>query len=66
MGKKPETPSKPTKVYTQYEVAGDAVKRKNISCPKCGAGTALSNHKNRKHCGRCGYTEFTKAEKAEA
>ena len=58
MGKKPKTPKKPIKVYTQYEVKGEELIRKNISCPKCGAGTAMSNHKNRKACGKCGYTEF--------
>lgn len=45
-------------VYTQYEVAGGALKRKNSSCPKCGAGTAMAQHKSRKTCGKCGYTEF--------
>jgi small subunit ribosomal protein S27Ae len=27
-------------------------------CPKCGSGTHLAEHKNRRTCGRCGYTEM--------
>lgn len=32
-------------------------KVKNKSCPKCGPGTFLANHKDRDSCGKCGYTE---------
>ena len=48
----------PNKVYAIYEAQGDKVTRKNKSCPKCGAGVFLAQHKNRVHCGKCGYTEF--------
>jgi len=27
------------------------------SCPKCGAGVRLAEHKNRSSCGKCGYFE---------
>jgi small subunit ribosomal protein S27Ae len=27
------------------------------SCPKCGAGVRLAEHKDRRSCGRCGYFE---------
>jgi small subunit ribosomal protein S27Ae len=27
------------------------------SCPKCGAGVRLAEHKDRRACGRCGYFE---------
>lgn len=27
------------------------------SCPKCGAGVRLAEHKNRRSCGKCGYFE---------
>ncbi len=27
------------------------------SCPKCGAGVRLAEHRNRRSCGRCGYFE---------
>jgi len=40
-----------------YEVKGDSVNRKNKTCPKCGPGVFLADHKNRLTCGKCGYTE---------
>ena len=43
-----------------YTFAGSKLERKNKSCPKCGAGTFLAEHSNRKTCGKCGYTEFRK------
>jgi small subunit ribosomal protein S27Ae len=27
------------------------------SCPRCGAGVRLAEHKNRNSCGKCGYFE---------
>jgi ubiquitin-small subunit ribosomal protein S27Ae len=35
-------------------------KLKNKTCPKCGVGFILAEHKNRISCGKCGYTEFKK------
>ena len=32
------------------------------TCPKCGEGVFLAEHKNRVSCGKCGYTEFKKKE----
>ncbi|MEA3513922.1 MAG: 30S ribosomal protein S27ae [Nanoarchaeota archaeon] len=49
---------KTSKKWESYEVAGNELKRKNQSCPKCGAGVFLAKHKNRQTCGSCGYTEF--------
>ncbi len=40
-----------------YKVEGNSLKRKK-SCPKCGAGVFMAEHKDRAHCGNCGYTEF--------
>ena len=40
-----------------YEVKGDALTRTHKSCPKCGPGTFLAEHKDRRSCGRCGYSE---------
>ena len=40
-----------------YEVKGDALQRTHRSCPKCGPGTFLAEHKDRRACGRCGYSE---------
>ena len=44
--------------YKNYEVSGNSFKRKNRSCPKCGAGVFLANHKDRVYCGKCGYVEM--------
>ena len=40
-----------------YEVKGDALTRTHKSCPKCGPGTFLANHDDRRSCGKCGYSE---------
>ena len=34
---------------------GGAVKNK--TCPKCGPGTLMAEHKDRKTCGKCNYME---------
>jgi len=44
--------------WTKYKVSGSKVERSNESCPKCGTGTFLAKHKNRKTCGKCAYVEF--------
>lgn len=43
-----------------YEVKGNSLSRKNKSCPKCGPGYFLANHKNRLSCGKCHYAEMRK------
>lgn len=40
-----------------YEVSGDKLTKKNKTCPKCGAGVFLAEHKDRRSCGKCGYSE---------
>ena len=40
-----------------YEVKGGALVRTHHACPKCGPGTFLAEHGNRRACGRCGYSE---------
>ena len=45
-----------------YEISGDTIKRKNMSCPKCGPGVFMGKHKNRVVCGRCGYAEYSSKE----
>ena len=40
-----------------FEMSGSSIKRKNKSCPKCGAGTYMAAHKDRATCGKCGYME---------
>jgi small subunit ribosomal protein S27Ae len=45
-----------------YEVSDGKLIRKKKTCPKCGDGVFLAEHKNRSSCGKCGYTEFKKKE----
>ena len=40
-----------------YAVKGDALTRTHKFCPKCGSGTFLAEHDNRRSCGKCGYSE---------
>jgi small subunit ribosomal protein S27Ae len=47
-----------------FKVEGDKIVRQRRSCPKCGDGVFLADHKDRFSCGKCGYTEF-KARKPE-
>lgn len=44
--------------YKNYQIAGGKLVRKNKSCPKCGPGVFLANHKDRVTCGKCGYVEM--------
>jgi small subunit ribosomal protein S27Ae len=58
MAKQAETKEKKSySVHTMYEASGDSLKRKNKSCPKCGPGTYLGEHKDRVSCGKCQYSE---------
>ncbi|DAC73307.1 MAG TPA: 30S ribosomal protein S27ae [Thermoplasmata archaeon] len=47
-----------------FKVEGGKIVRQRKSCPKCGDGVFLADHKDRLSCGKCGYTEF-KAKKQE-
>ena len=47
---------KVVKTHAMYESG----KLKKKTCPKCGAGVFMAEHKNRIACGKCGYTEFKK------
>ena len=40
-----------------YAVKGDTLTRTHKFCPKCGPGTFLAEHNNRRSCGKCGYAE---------
>lgn len=48
---KPKAKEKKPKEKKKY------IYKKGKSCPKCGAGTRLAEHKNRYSCGKCGYYE---------
>lgn len=62
MAKKQVKNKKASTKYTKYKVSGDTVERK-ATCPKCGPGIFLAEHKGRKTCGHCGYTVFESKEK---
>ncbi len=48
-----------------YEVKGDKIVRLRRSCPRCGEGVFLGEHRDRYACGRCGYTEFKHEKEAK-
>ncbi len=64
MAKKQKNPKKHKGRWELYD-ASSGLKRKNKSCPKCGQGTFLAQHKDRLTCGKCGYMESTKTESAK-
>jgi len=43
-----------------YIIKDGKVTLQRKSCPRCGAGIFLADHKDRLSCGKCGYTEFKK------
>ena len=45
-------------IWNVFEKSGEALTRKNHSCPKCGQGFFMAKHKDRWSCGQCHYTEF--------
>ncbi|MBI4021412.1 MAG: 30S ribosomal protein S27ae [Candidatus Aenigmarchaeota archaeon] len=62
-GKRKRTGRKHSKVSMTafYAIVGEKLERKKKSCPRCGAGTYLAQHKSRLTCGKCEYTEFDRA-----
>ena len=61
MADKKKGDAKPEKEESKrhlYKVEGNKVVRLRRSCPKCGAGTLMAQHKDRSSCGNCGYTEM--------
>ena len=49
---------KKSKGKTQIWKLYDKSKRKNKTCPKCGAAVFMAEHKDRFSCGKCKYTEY--------
>ncbi|MBS3134923.1 30S ribosomal protein S27ae [Candidatus Woesearchaeota archaeon] len=56
--KKPKNKS-PSKKYAKYKLEGNSLIRAK-TCPKCGSGIFLAEHKDRLHCGKCGYVQIKK------
>ncbi|KAF5423092.1 MAG: 30S ribosomal protein S27ae [Candidatus Methanomarinus sp.] len=47
-------------VHNYYKVTDSSITRVRQTCPRCGEGYFLAEHKNRLTCGKCSYTEFKK------
>ena len=62
MAKKAPGKKHPNNLYALYKKDGEGVKSQGKTCPKCGNGIFMAQHKNRTTCGKCNYTEFTKKE----
>lgn len=43
----------------KYKIEGNKL-TKGRTCPKCGPGVFMAEHKDRFYCGKCHYTEFKK------
>jgi ubiquitin-small subunit ribosomal protein S27Ae len=56
-GKKSHKNKPTSKKYKHFKVTGSTVAR-GKSCPRCGPGIFLADHKTRLYCGKCKYTEF--------
>ncbi len=41
-----------------YKIDGEKFTRSKKICSRCGKGVYMSEHKNRRTCGKCGNTEF--------
>lgn len=48
-----------------YDIKGDKLERKKKTCPKCGPGVFMAEHKDRWTCGKCGYTIMKQTDKKE-
>ena len=58
-GKKDRKAKITPKINKKFKKSGDKVDRSK-TCPRCGKGVFLAEHKDRLHCGKCSYTEFLK------
>jgi len=59
MAKKKVKNKKPSQLYKKYKLEGDKIVKAK-TCPKCGAGYFLAEHKDRLYCGHCHYVEMKK------
>ena len=56
MAKKQTKNKVPGKRYAKYKVEGNKIASRGMTCPKCGPGIFLAEHKDRQTCGTCSYT----------
>ena len=56
-GKKKHKPGRSSKKYEKYAVQGTSLTRNGRTCPKCGLGVHMAEHKDRYACGKCGFME---------
>lgn len=59
---KKEVKKNPEGIFKNYKVSGEKLEKSNKSCPKCGSGVLMANHKDRNTCGKCGYMEKKRKE----
>ena len=59
MAKKKVKNKKPSEKWKKYKIHENKVIRSR-SCPKCGTGNFLAEHKDRYYCGKCHYVEMKK------
>ena len=58
MAKKKRKNKRPSERWKKYKVDSSGKLSKSKSCPKCGEGIFMAEHKDRSFCGNCHYTEF--------
>ncbi len=56
---------KKRQVWKYFKVEDGKVVRLKKTCPKCGEGVYMAEHKDRWVCGRCGYTEWKEKKEVE-
>lgn len=57
MAKKKVKNKVPSEKWKKYEVTGGSLIKKQ-SCPKCGEGVFLGEHKDRFYCGACHFVQM--------
>ncbi|MAF37033.1 30S ribosomal protein S27ae [archaeon] len=60
-GKKELKNHVPSKLWEKYSVSDGKLDRKP-TCPRCGPGYFLAQHKDRTYCGKCHYVEMKSSE----
>jgi len=48
------------KQWEILKVDKNELKRQKKTCPRCGSGTYMAEHKDRYYCGSCKFTEWKK------